>query len=140
MAGRPLLKIIVNRVLLQCRIYRLLFLLCIAVFTICPVTDAYSDNQNLSNEKLDQEAEYAGSVSEVDTSDDRPSVDNFHVNKTNTLTIVHSAINIDRDPIKSTSISDNPYYQFTGSIIPINGKTSNLTYPPLSSDPSPPVI
>jgi len=135
-----LLKIIVNSVLLRCRIYRLPFLLCIAVFTICPFTDAYSDYQNLSNEKLDQDADYAGSVSEVDTSDDRPSTNNFHINKTNILTFGHSALNIGIDSIQNTSLSDNPYYQFTGIIIPINGKTSNLTYPPLSSDPSPPVI
>jgi hypothetical protein len=129
-------KNIVHREILQCRICSMLFLLIIVVFTIYPVLDAYSHYQYLSNGVLDHDA---GSVSEVDTSDYRPSGNNFYINKTNTLTSGHSASIVCSDPIHNTSNSDNPYYQFTRSIIPINGIPYTLNYPPLSSDSSPPV-
>jgi hypothetical protein len=132
-----LLKIIVNRELLRCRMCKLLFLLCIAVFTIGPFTDAYSHHQYLLYGELDHDA---GSVSEVDTSDYRTSGINIHINKTNILTAGHSASNICSDPKHNTSNSDNPPYQFTRSILPINGITYTLNYPPLSSDSSPPLV
>jgi hypothetical protein len=140
MAGQPLLKIIVDNELLRCRIYRLLFLLFIAVFTIYPVIDAYADYQNLFNQEIDYDAGYAGSASEVDASNNGPSGNNFHINKTNTLTFERSVFNIGRMPIQSTSISDNTYCQFKESIIPINEKISDLAYRPMSSDPSPPFV
>jgi hypothetical protein len=140
MVGQPLLKIIVDSELLRCRIYRLLCLLFIAAFTIYPVLDACADYQNLFNKELDFDAGYAGSASEVDASDNGPSGNIFHVNKTNTLIFGQSVFTIGREPIQSTSISDNTYCQVKESIVPINEKKSTLTCLPLSSDPSPPVI
>jgi hypothetical protein len=135
-----LLKIIVDSEMLRCRIYRLLFLLFVVVFAIYPVMDACADYQNLSNGELDSDAGYVGSASEVDASDDGPSGNNFHINKTNTLTFGQSALNAGRVAIQNTSISYNTYYQFKGSIVPINEEIPTLTCLPLSSDPSPPVI
>jgi hypothetical protein len=141
-AGQPLLKNITDSDLPRCRIYKLLFVLFIAVLSISPVVDAYADYQNLSNKELDYDAGYAGSASEVDASHDGPSGKNFHINKTNTLTFRQSGLHIGREPIQSTSISDNTYCQIKGSIVPVNEKISTLTLicRPLSSDPSPPVV
>jgi hypothetical protein len=90
--------------------------------------------------ELNYDAEYVESASEVDASDKGPSGNNFHIIKTNTLTFGHSVLNIDREPIQSTSIADNTYYQIKGSIVPINEKIPALICRPLSSDPSPPLI
>jgi len=139
MAGQTLLKITVDSDLLRCCICKLLFVLFIAALSIHPVVDAYAEYQNLFNGELDYDAGYAGSASEVDASHDGPSSKKFHINKTITPTFGQSVLNIAREPIQSTSISNNTYCQFKESIIPINEKISDLTYRPLSSDPSPPV-
>jgi len=137
MAAQPMLKNILYSEILQCRIFKILYLLLIAVFTIYPVLDVYSHYQIY--EELDCNAGRVESASEVDTSDDGPSGSIFHINKTNTPTFGQSVSNTGREPIQNASISDAPYYRFSGSIIPINEIISHLICRPLSSDPSPPV-
>jgi hypothetical protein len=114
---------------LLCRIFRILFLLFLAVFIIYPIAnatfDAHADYLNHSSVINDMDDDYGGDKHYT-----------FHVFKHASEDYHATCITLFRQVL---GINDPAYYianrERSTPVI-----KSSRTYPPLSSDPSPPVI
>jgi hypothetical protein len=108
--------------LLQCRIYRLLFILFLVLFTIYPILDIYADSVNYSTVNLDIADDSSNDSDQISLS--------YHNSHTPFISLFLSA---------STTI-DNPACSIIKRAIPSNEIKSHQSCPPLSSDLSPPLV
>jgi hypothetical protein len=116
------------------KIYRLLFLVFLAVFTISPIVDAYSDS--LSSSLV--------FFNDLNDSDSPVSIYDLKLNHARkSLHALRQASNHYHNALTLSlraSLKDEPVCHIIKIQISANDIKSSQTCPPLSSDPSPPVI
>ncbi len=129
-----MLKNCINCDLLQCRIYRLLFLLFLVFFALSPVADAYADS-------LCPELVF---FNDLNDSDSPVSINDLKLN--NSLKALYamnlaSKQNHDNHALFLSALAkDGSAGRITGPQLPANDRCSSQRCSLASADPSPPVI
>jgi hypothetical protein len=118
-----------NNALRQCRIYRLLFLFLLAVFSISPIVDAYQDSCCSSTFDDLNDIDLPVSINNLQLNDARKP---HHALK--------NASEQNHHYQKVASAKDSPSGLTTKPQNSANEIKSSQCCPPLSSDPSPPLL
>jgi hypothetical protein len=129
-----MLKNSINCELLQCRIYRLLFLFFLAVVSISPIADAYTDSLSSATDFYN----------DLYDSDSPVSINDLKLNDAlNSLNALKRSSAQCRDNsalLPDDLATDRPVGRTIKHDLPANDTCSSPHYSFASSDPSPPVI